>query len=395
MKQPSFDNWTIIFLFFAMLSFLLAIFFFLRKVPARYANRLLGIYMLLYGLTMVEYVLYWTGYQQQFTFLAGIYFIFSFAFGPLLLLYIKTVFGSKTGLAAALRHFALFAVLFVFSMLLGHVPGFSSKIFTKSGFSIFVSATVWVSIAHMFFYGACCLLYIRRQGSAGAVRQWSYWIVAFFLLYAAGNLAYCILVQFPFFNSQWDYFISFIMSGGILCTAWFGYAHPAIFQGFAIGQAITSPATVHLSEQLTFYNRTAAPYPVNNDKAASVPKYKNSGLTPAAVKKIAGKLENLVETHKIYGESDISLEKLAGMLSIGRHHLSQVINEHYKVNFFEYINNLRIEEAKKLLLYKTKQELNIIEVAYIVGFNNKVSFANAFKKVTGLTPTQYRGQKKG
>jgi AraC-like DNA-binding protein len=394
MKQPSFDNWTIIFLFFAMLSFLLAFFFFVRKVPARYANRLLGIYLLMYGLTMVEYVLYWTGYLQYVTFLAGVYYIFSFAFGPLLLLYLKTVFGCKPSFGNTLRHFVPFAVLLIFSMLAGHVPGFARKIFSASGFRLYISITVWMSIAHMFFYGVCCLLFIRQQSSVGAVKKWAYWIAAFLLLYAAGSLAYCILAQFPFFNSQWDYFISFIMSGGVLCIAWFGYAHPAIFQGYAIGQAITSPATVHLSEQLSMYSRAAIPYPADKDKAIKTPKYKNSGLTPAVVKKIADKLENLIETRKIYTENDISLEKLAGLLNIGRHHLSQVINEHYNVNFFEYINNLRIEEAKKLLLQKTKQELNVIEVAYIVGFNNKVSFSNAFRKVTGFTPTQYRSQKK-
>lgn len=62
------------------------------------------------------------------------------------------------------------------------------------------------------------------------------------------------------------------------------------------------------------------------------------------------------------------------------------------MNFFEYINSLRITEAMELLKDKGKSRLTIIEVAYQVGFNNKVSFNAAFKKQTGVTPTEYRKQ---
>ena len=66
------------------------------------------------------------------------------------------------------------------------------------------------------------------------------------------------------------------------------------------------------------------------------------------------------------------------------------INEHLGASFFEYVNQLRIEEAKRLLTETTRSDLHVIEAAYMVGFNNKVSFNTAFKKATGMTPTEYR-----
>jgi AraC-like DNA-binding protein len=59
------------------------------------------------------------------------------------------------------------------------------------------------------------------------------------------------------------------------------------------------------------------------------------------------------------------------------------------MNFFEFINKFRIEEAKEILKNDTEKYLNIIDVAYEVGFNNKVTFNKSFKKILSQTPTQY------
>ena len=73
-----------------------------------------------------------------------------------------------------------------------------------------------------------------------------------------------------------------------------------------------------------------------------------------------------------------------------RHNASQVINEHFEVSFHELINTYRIQEAKKILDNDFKKNLNIIDVAYEVGYNNKVTFNKAFKKDTQLTPSEYQ-----
>jgi len=83
------------------------------------------------------------------------------------------------------------------------------------------------------------------------------------------------------------------------------------------------------------------------------------------------------------------LDLVAEKLGTTRHNASQLINEHFNMSFHEFVNYHRINDAKDLL--KKEQERNIIDIAYEVGYNNKVSFNKAFKKDTNLTPSQYLG----
>ena len=68
-------------------------------------------------------------------------------------------------------------------------------------------------------------------------------------------------------------------------------------------------------------------------------------------------------------------------------YLSQVINTEHNKNFREFINTLRIKEAEKLL---KETSLKIEAVAYETGFNTISTFNIAFKKETGITPSEYR-----
>ena len=118
-------------------------------------------------------------------------------------------------------------------------------------------------------------------------------------------------------------------------------------------------------------------------------KYKKSGLTYSFSQDLKEKLMFLLEEEKIYLQNNISLEILSQSLDTTRHNTSQVINEHFGLNFFELINKYRINEALEILQNDTNKNLNIIDVAYEVGFNNKVTFNKSFKKIISLTPTQY------
>ena len=92
---------------------------------------------------------------------------------------------------------------------------------------------------------------------------------------------------------------------------------------------------------------------------------------------------------QLYKENNLKLETLAEKLKSNRHFVSQVINQYYKTNFFDFINANRIDEAKRLLV-SDSHALNIIEIAYTVGYNNKVTFNTVFKRFTGVTPSENR-----
>jgi len=118
-------------------------------------------------------------------------------------------------------------------------------------------------------------------------------------------------------------------------------------------------------------------------------KYLKSGLTASFSEELKEQLIELFAVNKVYRDSSLNLETLSEKLNTTRHNTSQIINEHFDMNFFELINKFRIEEAIKLLLEDKNGNLNIIDIAYEVGYNNKVTFNKAFKKTTSLTPTQF------
>ena len=97
-----------------------------------------------------------------------------------------------------------------------------------------------------------------------------------------------------------------------------------------------------------------------------------------------------MESEKPHLDSDLTLPKLADHLQIPPHHLSQIINESLKQNFFDFVNGYRVEEAKQLLLDPEKSSFTVLAIAEEAGFNSKTVFNTAFKKGTGKTPSAFR-----
>lgn len=119
-------------------------------------------------------------------------------------------------------------------------------------------------------------------------------------------------------------------------------------------------------------------------------KYQKSGLDEKRSEEIHAELMNLIDNKQIYRDDDLTLYKLAAMLKVSSNHLSQVINSIEGRSFFDFINFHRIEAVKKNITLHTKKHLTILGIAYECGFNSKAAFHRAFKKFTGVTPTEYK-----
>jgi len=93
-----------------------------------------------------------------------------------------------------------------------------------------------------------------------------------------------------------------------------------------------------------------------------------------------------------YKNSNLTIAILARELGIPKRTLSELINDHYDQNFVDFINTHRINNAKKILMNPADPNQTILEVLYEVGFNSKSSFNTAFKKKTGLTPSEFKSK---
>ncbi len=118
-------------------------------------------------------------------------------------------------------------------------------------------------------------------------------------------------------------------------------------------------------------------------------KYRRSGLDKETSLVFLNDLSHHMDVNKPYLEGNIVLPQLAQQLGIPPNYLSQIVNEQLNVNFYDFINGYRVEEAKRLMRSSGQQNSNILNIALDSGFNSKSAFYTAFKKATSMTPTQY------
>lgn len=102
------------------------------------------------------------------------------------------------------------------------------------------------------------------------------------------------------------------------------------------------------------------------------------------------RLLRLMEEEKPYLDPDMSVIKMAKKMEVSKEHISQVVNRHFYMNFNQFLNKYRIEEAKKRLRDPAENRFVVLKIAYDVGFNSKSTFNTAFKKLTGMSPSRYR-----
>jgi AraC-like DNA-binding protein len=120
--------------------------------------------------------------------------------------------------------------------------------------------------------------------------------------------------------------------------------------------------------------------------------YQKSGLKKEESEKLLKSLVQYMEEETPYLDGKLSLKQVALKLNISSNYLSQVINENLQKNFFDFVNEYRVEVFKEKMNDQENKQFTLLALAYDCGFNSKSSFNSIFKKFTGLTPTQYQSQ---
>lgn len=114
-------------------------------------------------------------------------------------------------------------------------------------------------------------------------------------------------------------------------------------------------------------------------------------LSSSAAQELGEKLNALMLEHRPHLDADISLAKLASMLGVTTHQLSELLNIHMETSFYDFLNALRYKEALRLMS-DSPNSYSITDIAYLSGFNNRNSFYKVFRKYEGVTPGEYRKQ---
>ena len=123
-------------------------------------------------------------------------------------------------------------------------------------------------------------------------------------------------------------------------------------------------------------------------KASAPPAEELESATSKPEQDILARIKKIMEEEHHYLKNNINVERFANAVGASEKQVSALINHHYQQNFFEFINQRRIEEAKRLL--REAPHMSIAEIYAASGFNSKSAFQRFFKRFTNKTPSEYR-----
>jgi AraC-like DNA-binding protein len=129
-------------------------------------------------------------------------------------------------------------------------------------------------------------------------------------------------------------------------------------------------------------------------KYPEIMKVKNIQIPFEIANEMKLRIELLMETKKPFKECDLNVAELAEILNTKPYILSKIINEHYKKNFRDFINDFRVQEFIKLAQSESYKNYTFLALAHEVGFNSKSTFNLAFKKTTQKSPREFLKDKK-
>lgn len=108
----------------------------------------------------------------------------------------------------------------------------------------------------------------------------------------------------------------------------------------------------------------------------------------SATDELMARIVGLMETERMYLNPELKVSDVAEALGVPRNAVSNSINSHQGCTFSQFVNDYRMQHAKKLLL--DDSDLKISAVGLYSGFANERSFFRAFKSSTGMTPTEWK-----
>ncbi|NKB71457.1 MAG: helix-turn-helix domain-containing protein [Candidatus Latescibacteria bacterium] len=360
----------------AVQGFFLALTLALRRRNT-FANRLLGLWIFVFSCDLLGVFLYEKGYLTQVPHLIASTYSFPFLYGPLLYLYTRALTGAQTRLAPrqwlhllpfGLHHLSMWP----FYLQDGAAKAAYLRAFEESARSVDMELVSGLKIAHGLVYFILAFFALGKyqeaiRDSFSALERinlnWLRVLVRF-----QGGLMGIILALFLArlggvdLGPTIDPIVYLGVTLLIYLVGYFGLRQPEIF-------AAAQTATGEAKEK---YARTR----LNEDRAQQY-------------------LQTLVdhmEREKPFRRSSLTLQELAAELSMGAHHLSQLINDRLQQNFFDFVNSYRVKEVQRRLHNADDQHLTILAIAYEAGFNSKSAFNNIFKKQTRMTPSQFKRQ---
>lgn len=206
------------------------------------------------------------------------------------------------------------------------------------------------------------------------------------LLYLLGS-AYLIRNTFQQFISRKDkmnsveIWILSVFSGN--AAIWIAY-NTSHYTSYIVG-ALSFSFIFYLLVLLLIFNKKK-----NSILFKTPPKYGDKKIEDTEASKLLKTLNQMMIEEELFKNPNLKLPDVAKKLNILPHRLSQLINDNLGKSFPSFLNEYRINEAKKQL--QTNSNFSLDAIGYECGFNSKSTFYSTFKKITGTTPAKFKAQ---
>ncbi len=406
----------------------------------RVANAIMAVLVMTIALIVLQRMLVHLGFWLETPGLALTAYPLRYTWGPLLYLYAFSLTGSQLQLRQLL-HFLPAVLLFLmlnvsfwqltsmqqqdlvnYFQILRHDPAHEALIweFIPGYWRLLIDFQAHRFVFTLQFSGYCLLLLVQLKGHNRRLQQHFSslehmnlrWLrvltiscLVFLGLMLVFNLLPVVLVeQFDRTAVQANIHTFFLI------VIIYGIGIAALFQPNLIGGVLQSRNSEPNLGVVTVATPTHDPKPspdvegTTSDKTVSASdesadpvsetettgKYERSGLSLETAQRYRFTLMEIMQKEQLYLQDDLSLQSLAEAAGLKTHQVSQVINGQMNQNFFSFVNNYRIQQAKQLLLDPKTSSMPIVELAFEVGFQSKSSFYDAFKRATDMTPTQFK-----
>ena len=370
--RPKLNFWIIIYLYVAMIGFYIsAIINFNRKIDFL-ARILISSFVFIHSFFIFHVCVSISNFEFVYPHAYRMSLPFSLLYGPLLFFYFKRITEQYRFKKSDLLHLAPTVLLIIYVIPIYLMPAEEklADLLTRynGGFEeakrLHVVTLVALKLSSLIIYGYFIRkLYLKSRDQEKLSKGNKIWNRNLYRIHFLYVIAYSFYGFMIVNNLGHNLIFNLQVSAMALMVLYLGYSaniQPQLFSG------------LYSYDNQLFY------------------KYEKSGLTDSLSSELKERLKFLFDEEKIYKENDINLETIAGRLNTTRHNASQVINEHFDMNFHKLINKYRIQEAMSILDTDYQRNLNIIDIAYEVGYNNKVTFNKAFKEYAHVTPSEYQ-----
>lgn len=351
------------YLFSALIGFFIGIMLLINKSKDKKATVLISVFVLIHSLFIFHIFLHSSNLKFRAPHILYMSSIFSYLYGPLLYFYFKRITQKYTFKKRDAVHLlpTLIIMVIMFPLFLLSKEEKLHIMFEVGSFDKmpYLYGIVSTKILSLLIYGALVVyLFFKNKlhnSYTSEAKKWLSTLVILSSIYVLSYAVYGLVLANVIPKISFLFQLQIVvMATMVLYIGYASFRSPKLFAGN---------------------------FSSNNDK------YLKSGLTPSYSLELKEALIQLFEKDKIYLQNKVSLDQVSELLGTTRHNTSQVINEHFGLNFFEFINKYRIADAAAIL--EKEENINIIDVAYEVGFNNKVTFNKSFKKFLMQTPSQY------